>query len=59
MGLERRLAVLEARRERKREYAQARRQRLREEAEWATEATAAVPAWFAGGYPSPIGGSMP
>ena len=51
--LERRLAVVEARRQRKREYARRRRERLRAEAEETAEGTAAVPAWFAHGYPAP------
>jgi hypothetical protein len=52
-ALERRLAVVEARRQRKREYAQRRRDRLRAEVAEAAEAAAAVPAWFAHGYPAP------
>jgi hypothetical protein len=52
-ALERRLAVVEARRRRKREYARRRRERLSAERAEAAEAAAAVPAWFAHGYPAP------
>jgi regulator of replication initiation timing len=53
-ALERRLAVVEARRRRKSEYARRRRERLRAEAKKVVESAAAVPAWFADGYPSPL-----
>jgi hypothetical protein len=56
-ALERRLAVVEARRRRKREYARRRRERLRAEAKEVTESAFAVPAWFADGYPSPLADS--
>jgi hypothetical protein len=52
-ALERRLAVVEARRLRKRDYARRRRDLLRAEAKEVAEAAAATPEWFARGYPSP------
>jgi hypothetical protein len=56
-ALERRLAVVEARRRRKREYARHRRERLRAEAKEDAESAFVVPAWFADGDPSPLADS--